>query len=217
VRIGTWNVANRVWTDRHIDLVESANCDVWLLTETNRSVDLPGFEGHLTNGVMGHGQQRWAGVFSRRPLQPLADPHPASAAAVIDGTTYCSTILPWKGAAGEAPWSGHSHADRTRNALDVLLANLPTTNLVWGGDWNHSLCGREEAGSIEGRRHVVDAVQRLGLCVPTCGLAHPIRGLRTIDHIAVPADFAVDRVERIKAKIHGLSDHDAYVVEVADA
>ncbi len=67
-----------------------------------------------------------------------------------------------------------------------------------------------------GRRHVLAAVEELGLVVPTALLAHPIEGLRTIDHIAVPAHFRVDRVERIKAKVHGLSDHDAYVVEVEE-
>ncbi len=136
---------------------------------------------------------------------------------MIDGTTYCSTILPWAGSGGEPPWSGDKHADRTRNAWDGLLANLPTANLVWGGDWNHSLCGREGAGSMGGRQYVLEAIARLGLCVPTSVLAHPIAGLRSIDHIGVPRHFAVDRVERIRAKVHGLSDHDAYVVEVADA
>ncbi len=214
MRIGTWNVDCRIWTDRHARIVDGADCDVWLLTETGRTVDLPGFQSHLSAGLMGRGQ-RWAGVFSRQPLKPLPDPHPASAAAVIDGMTYCSTILPWAGSGGEAPWSGDNHEERTRNALDVLLANLPATNLVWGGDWNHSLCGREGAGSMGGRRHVLAAVERLGLCVPTAVLAHPIKGLRSIDHIAVSADFAVNRVERIEAKVHKLSDHDAYVVEVA--
>jgi hypothetical protein len=216
VRIGTWNVDNRIWTDVHAGLVENANCDIWLMTETHRSVDLPGYESHLSAGVMGRGQ-RWAAVFSRGPLKPLEDPHGASAAAVIDGTTFCSTILPWKGSGGEEPWSGDTHADRTKNALDVLLARLPQTNLIWGGDWNHSLCGAEAAGSIGGRGHVLKAVERLGLCVPTALLAHPIDGLRSIDHIGVPKHRAVDRVERIRAKVHGLSDHDAYVVEVADA
>ncbi len=75
MRIGTWNVDNRTWTDRHAELVNDANCDVWLLTGTHRTVDLPGFESHLTAGEMGRGQ-RWAGVFSRQPLEPLDDPTP---------------------------------------------------------------------------------------------------------------------------------------------
>ena len=68
-----------------------------------------------------------------------------------------------------------------------------------------------------GRGHVLEAVARFDLCVPTAVLAHPIDGLRSIDHIGVPKHVAVNRVERITAKVHGLSDHDAYVVEVADA
>ena len=214
MRIGTWNVAARIWTDRHARFVDEADCDIWLLTETSQTVELPGFESHLSAGVMGQGQ-RWASVFSRRSLRPLPDPHPASAAVVVDGMTYCSTILPWMGAGAVAPWSGANHEEWTRNALDMLLENLPAIDLVWGGDWNHSLCGSEGAGSMGGRRHVLAAVKRLELCVPTAFLAHPIAGLRSIDHIALPKDSVVNRAERWEAKVHGLSDHDAYVVEVA--
>jgi hypothetical protein len=51
--------------------------------------------------------------------------------------------------------------------------------------------------------------------VPTSVLgAH--RGYRSINHIALPDDWKVMRVERHAARDDGrrLSDHDAYIVEV---
>ncbi len=70
-----------------------------------------------------------------------------------------------------------------------LVENLRgVESLVWGGDWNHAMTGREYAGSIGGRRAILGAVEQLGLEVPTAGLPHAIDGLLTIDHIAVPAN-----------------------------
>lgn len=88
---------------------------------------------------------------------------------------------------------------------------------MWGGDWNHALSGREWAGSQKGRRHILDAVERLALQVPTADAPHQIEGLLSIDHIAIPASWTVLGVEHHPAFVDGvrISDHDAYVVDVA--
>jgi hypothetical protein len=138
--------------------------------------------------------------------------------ATSRGRLFCSSILPWKGSGGDPPWVGDRHVDRTGVAVDTLLAALPTTGLVWGGDWNHAMAGREYAGGIVGRAHLTEAVEKLGLQVPTTQLAHRIPGLLSIDHIAVPVTAAVVSADRLSAQADGrrLSDHDAYVVELAD-
>jgi hypothetical protein len=106
-------------------------------------------------------RRRWAGVLVRGDdLTPLPDPHPASAMATSRGWTFCSSILPWR-SCGNSPWIGARHVDETEAAVATLLESLPTTRLIWGGDWNHALTGREYAGSIGGRTHVTEAVQRL--------------------------------------------------------
>src|SRR5947207_1393166 len=110
MRIGTWNLDNRLLTDPHRDLLLKEQCDLWLLTEVNpRWVDpkgkIAGFHCHLSSGVMGRGQH-WAAILSHQTIVPLADPHPASAAGNVNGITYCSTILPWKGAQTQSPWVG---------------------------------------------------------------------------------------------------------------
>jgi hypothetical protein len=211
MRIGTWNLAGR-WDQRHADLLATLDCDALLLTEVSERVAIPSYTLHLSTARMAP-RRRWAAVATRAPLEPQADPHPASAMAVSQGWTLCSSILPWRSCGG-APWRGHRHADRTRAALDELLANLPRARLVWGGDWNHALSGREHAGSVAGRVHVLAAVDALGLVVPTAQLPHAIAPMLAIDHIAVPADATTSAAAAVVATADGerLSDHDAYVV-----
>ena len=93
MRIGTWNLAGR-WSDRHQEALVSADCKVWLLTEVSDRLTLPGYRGHVTTADM-RPKVRWAGVFSRLDVEPLPDPHPASAMARVDGMTFVSSILPW--------------------------------------------------------------------------------------------------------------------------
>lgn len=216
VRIGTWNLAGR-WSPAHRELLTGRDCDVWLLTEVRDDTDLPGYYGHLAVGEMAAGR-RWAGVFSRSPLTALPDPHFASACAVVDGVTFCSTVLPWR-SCGPVPWGEGTHAERTARALDSLVRNLPRGDLVWGGDWNRSLFGAEWAGSKAGRAHLERTVFQLGLQVPTRDLPHRLEGVGTIDHIAVSREATVVEASCVPGVGVGgaLSDHDAYVVELGSA
>jgi hypothetical protein len=100
-----------------------------------------------------------------------------------------------------------------RYALEVLLGGLPSTDLVWGGDRNQSLDGRESAGSLGGRQHLLAAIDKLGLQVATTNLPHRLDGLLSIDHIGVGVERLVTGVEHLSAV--GLSDHDCYVVDLA--
>ncbi len=213
MRIGTWNLAGR-WSDAHLALLLEADCDVWLLTEVNERTSLPGYALHVTQSRMA-ARRRWAGIASRLPMASLPDPHPASAAAQVGATTFVSSILPWRGCQSRAPWVGAKHADKTAQTVDDLLLHLrPADVLVWGGDWNHALSGKEYAGSLSGRKLVLDGVDQLDLSVLTADLPHPIDGLLSIDHIAVPRGTATS-ASRIPAEHDGkrLSDHDAYMVE----
>ena len=216
MRIGTWNLAGR-WSSGHLELLRRARCEVWLLTEVSEDTALPGYAVHGTSARMAS-RRRWAAVASRLPAASLPDPHPASAAAQVGGLTFVSSILPWKGASSRSPWVGARHADKTVAAVDDLVLRLRTyPRLVWGGDWNHALVGREYAGSMAGRASVTAALAELGLTAATTDLPHRIDGLLTIDHVAVPASAPTPAVaSRVPAQVGGkrLSDHDAYVVEV---
>ena len=217
MRIGTWNLNVR-WNDQHRALLQREQCDVWLLTEVNPKAVSPdgklaGFHCHLS-GVMAR-KHRWAAVLSLQTLSPLPDPHPASASAIVNGITYCSTILPWKSAPSAAPWVGGNFAKKTEATIASLLKELPKSDLVWGGDWNHSLIGSDWAGSKPGRDYILEAIKKrkLNLQVPTAGLPHQLgNGQYSIDHVAVPWAWDVRCACRVPAA--GLSDHDAYVIEV---
>jgi hypothetical protein len=176
-------------------------------------VSLDGYNGHLGESAMTL-KRRWAGVFSRGSMTPLPDPHAASALARVGYLTYCSSILPWRSCGDRAPWVGARHADKTANAVDQLVGVLPQSGLVWGGDWNHALTGREYAGSMGGRTALLKALAELGLKAPTSDLPHRLDGLLTIDHIAVGHSVEVHEVARHIPLVdsHHLSDHDAYVV-----
>lgn len=212
MRIGTWNLAGR-WSPEHHEFIRALDCDVLLLTEVSERVSIDGYEGHLGEAVMAP-KRRWAGVFSREPITPLPDPHPASALARVGDLTYCCSILPWRSCGSRAPWVGDRHADKTAHAVEQLVGVLPRSGLVWGGDWNHALTGREYAGSIGGRTALLQAVAELGLTVPTQDLPHRLEELLTIDHIAVGHAVDVRGVDRHIPFVAGrhLSDHDAYVV-----
>lgn len=213
MRIGTWNIAGR-WSEHHAALLAGADCDVWLLTEANERTSLPGFELHASEMLMAP-RRRWAAVASRLPMTPEPDPHPASARARIGSTTYVSSVLPWRSCGPALPWVGDRHVDKTENAVGELVANLrDVASLVWGGDWNHAMTGKEYAGSMGGRRAVLAALESLNLEAATTDLPHAIDGLQTINHLAVPTGVRVV-ASRIDARHEGkrLSDHDAYVVE----
>lgn len=216
LRIGTWNLAGR-WGARHEALLLAADCDVWLLTEVADNLALPAYLSHSTVERMAPGRA-WATVLARLPFTPLPDPHPASAAVRIEGVTWCSSILPWRGCGPARPWSEGTHGERTKHTLDQLAAALPPGPLVWGGDWNHALSGHEHAGSKAGRAHVIALTEARGLRVATADQPHRIAGLLSIDHIAVPSGWTAT-ARRIPAEADGawLSDHDAYVVDVVAA
>ncbi len=214
MRIGTWNLAGR-WTDEHRTLMLGADCDVWLLTEVNVRTTLPGYTVHLSRSLMAP-RRRWAGIASRLPMASSPDPHPASAQARIGATTYVSSVLPWRNCASRPPWVGARHAEKTRTAVDDLLLRLRAADqLVWGGDWNHALLGREYAGSRGGRDAILTALDQLCLVAPTAELPHRIDRLLSIDHVAVPVGRSASAT-RIVAEHDAkrLSDHDAYVVSL---
>ncbi len=189
------------------------DCDVLLLTEVSERMDLTGYDVHLGGQVMAP-KRRWAAVASRLPMSPEPDPHGASAMVEIAGLRVCSSILPWQGCGTGDPWVGDTGVERTRAAVAAVESCVPS---VWGGDWNHALSGKEWAGSVGGRRWLLEAVERLGLVVPTASSPHHIEDLLSIDHIAVPTTWFVDATHRLRA-VAGetrISDHDAYVVEAS--
>ena len=218
LRVGTWNLQGK-WSARHAGLLTKAACHVWLLTEVPVRAQLEGYALHPSGALMTD-NRRWAVVAVQDVLsatQRPADPHPASVAVDVEGTTFCASVLPWRSCGTGAPWRGRNVAAKTEATTHALIKDLPPGNTVWGGDWNHSFVGRETAGSLAGREVILEALKKLEVSLATADLPHRTPGRFTIDHIAVPADADVTRAYRLPALTQSswLSDHDAYVVEFA--
>jgi hypothetical protein len=144
-------------------------------------------------------------------MASCADPHVASALAVIGPLTVCSSILPWRAANGPT-WPGENQGARTEATVRDVEGALGSGDVVWGGDWNHAVHGTETSGSARGAAAIRGLLERRGLQLATRGLPHRIGGLLTIDHIAVPDTWQITDVRRVGAA--GFSDHDAYTVDV---
>ncbi len=218
MRIGTWNLAGR-WSLHHRGLLEDAECDVWLLSEVPAAFELPGGTLVSSEPMNGTKETSWAAIWSTTPPAPLPSPHPAAALAQLGDLRVCSCVLPWRGARAYWPDEGANTAAITIASLGHIEPSLTAAGcpVVWGGDWNHAMTGREYAGSIEGRSAIGALVTTLGLTVTTADAPHRIEGLLSIDHIAVPATWVSGPCRRVVAEAEGrrLSDHDAYVVGVA--
>lgn len=206
------------WSPAHAALIEAADCEVWLLTEVHRDLDLGA--PPVRSAVMRHTKERsWAAVWSRLPMTEVAAPHAAAAAARAGDLLFISCVLPWRGARDTWPDAGVNTAGRTRVALDALRPLLldEPARTVWGGDWNHALHDREYSGSIEGRTAIMALLAEAAMAAPTQHAPHALPGILSIDHIAVPAAWRHRPAERIVAEGpdgRRLSDHDAYVVDV---
>jgi hypothetical protein len=210
VRIATWNLDVHARPAK-VELLLSLDADVLLLTEVPSGLVLPGY--HLTppGPTMLRGQG-WAAVASRRPLQSMPSPHVASTVASVDGVTYVSSVLPWKGAP-QRPWDGATTGERMAAAVDVIEPFLRAQEqLVWGGDWNQTMTGALDGSTRAGRDRLDQALDRLGLALPTGKLPRGAFPMATIDHIALPDTGATAVHVPVDRR---LSDHDAYVVTTA--
>lgn len=206
IRVGTWNMEGKC-TRAHQELLDEANADVWLLTEVSDAFKPENVDVVRSRSMLpGKAFAAVAGPL----LDDCPSPHPATAMARFADILFVSTVLPWRGAKGDA-WIMGDHGEQTTAAVSSLIPNLTARSMVWGGDWNVAFYGVERAGSVVGRLAVIDAVTKLGLRIVTGELAHR-NGEGSIDHIAVPSDWMLESATRISAD--GLSDHDAYVVEV---
>lgn len=214
MRIGTWNLEGK-WSADHQRVLVALACDVFLLTEVWPEVNPPGYSQHLSSARMGR-QKHWAGILACEQIVPLQDPHPASVGAQIAGMTFLCSVLPWPLSGGGEPWEGDDHPSRMAATLEAISPGLVGGNTVWGGDWNQPLSGNLSGFSRAAEGHILRTLDRHGLQVPTQDLPSHGGGQLSIDHIAVPAHWAV--IDAGRAEVPDLlSDHDAYWVEVVDA
>jgi len=209
MRIVTWNMAGN-WRSGHEDLLREIDADLLLLTEVHTEAALDAYHQHRSQALM-LPTTSWAAIFARSELVPLPDPHQASASALVAGTTVISSVLPWPQAGDLWPWGAPDHTERMTETIEAVTALLVPETL-WGGDWNTPLVGNISGFTKTAQSALLAALSPTPLQVPTVDL--PAKGDRqsSIDHIAVPESWKVLAAERVRTG--GLSDHDAYWIEV---
>lgn len=211
MRIGTWNLDGS-WSAEHASLLLQLNCDVLLLTECPTEASLREYGKHATQVLVENASTHWATILSTRPMEPLPDPHPASAAVRIEGVLVCASVLPWPLAQDSWPWGPAEHLPRMHQALGGITDALTGRTAIWGGDWNQPLEGSLVGTSRAARDAITASTESLDLQVPTAFLpARPV-GQRSIDHLAVPRSWTVWGAGCVPVDEH-LSDHHSYWVE----
>lgn len=136
-----------------------------------------------------------------------------------------SSVLPWRGAAPslrlilglDAPF-----AEIFDHVLDHTVGRIRQHRrvgepVIWGGDFNQALSGRDYVGTSSGRERLREAFESLDLQAPTDGLPAHIDIHPAIDHIAIPKDWIVKVPPSLARPEHAtkrLSDHALYRVEV---
>jgi hypothetical protein len=210
MRIGTWNLEGR-WTATHVDVMTQLDCDVWLLTEINRDTALPGYHSLVATVPMTN-TTHWSGILSRRPATGVGDPHPASCAGEIGDLLACSSVLPWPLAREHWPWGPAEHQARFDDTLHDLRSFLEGRDVIWGGDWNQPLTGRLSGFTRAAQASLSEALNAMGLQVPTATLPGRNAAQASIDHIAIPATWHVPEAGSVQVTA-ALSDHNVYFVE----
>jgi hypothetical protein len=231
MRVGTWNLQQAVpgWSKAtaQAELMNSIDADIWCLTEAHGAVVLAGHQITHSTPRPSKPQQRWSAISTRWPITPIQADHEGLALGRVTSPhgplVVATSVMPWRGAAGS--WPGDptdSLMVRFTLALRLHLhaiqqARVGIEPVVWGGDFNQALTGRETAGSLAGRRLLLEAFEALGLKAVTADADHRIAGIYAIDHVAVPTAWGPPHCRKawpMSSTGKPLSDHALYVVDV---
>jgi len=227
LRIGTWNLDRDkpLWRQAHQAEHIMKEAEVWLLTEVPANWQ-PGTENSSFSGLRpDEDDQYWSAIISRWPVEPITAKHPSLAMAYINhhGEIFlaASSVFPWRSAAEFWPTGdGDTFAERCANTLDSHAAEICKARcglpVMWGGDFNQALSGRDYVGSNAGREALSREFEHLGLRAVTEEVVGQDPPHQSIDHIAIPMGWGSGDVEVQRPEFDGLplSDHPSYVVSV---
>lgn len=235
MRVATWNVEWAAPTSRRsgetLRRIEQHSPEVLCLTETH--VGLLARGGHTVCSQADYGYTTKAGrhkvvLWSRQPWDQVDDVGDESLppGRFVAGVTQTSlgpvTVMgigiPWFGSRTEARrgparrrrWQDH---EEYLAGLTPLLARAPTTRLLVMGDFNQVI-GAKGRAPAELQQALLEAFP------PTMSIATSdveFRGRRTIDHIALTHDLAVESLQVISNLHDGkrLTDHFGIVAEIS--
>ena len=245
MRLATWNLkscpAPQSARGRHIgEILSTVKPDITLLTEVHADWVTEGGQAVTVspNRPGYKRQQRLAGVQSTFVLEQLegSSEHPGEEAlcmvrasvpggAETGSVLVACSVMPWRG--GGKSWSrlpefskGEGLAPQFSAVLQHHVGRIEAVRregepLVWGGDFNQELTGPIKAGTVEGRRELLDAFERLDVEPLTMNSRHLMPELSSIDHLAVSRGWIAWGVPVVLVEpVVGFpSDHALYVVE----
>jgi|GEM_PF-686005 len=227
LRVGTWNLDRDrpLWRQPHQADHVRTKADLWLLTEVPASWQFGAANSSFSESRPDEDGQYWSAIISRWHVEPIATKHPSLAMARIGhpGGPFLAacSVFPWRGAAEFWPTGdGDTFAERCVNTLDAHTAEICEARcglpVVWGGDFNQALSGRDYVGSDVGRLALPKAFEHIGLRAVTGEADGQVPPHQSIDHIAIPRGWGSEDVEVLKprSKDRLLSDHPSYVVAV---
>jgi hypothetical protein len=227
LRVGTWNLDRDKprWRQPHQEDHISNQADLWLLTEVPANWQFGTANSSFSGSRPDEDDQYWSEIICSWPIEPIITKHPSLAMARIDhpGKPFlvAASVFPWRGAAEFWPTGdGDTFAERCVNTLDAHAAEICEARyglpVVWGGDFNQALSGRDYVGSDAGRAALSKAFKHLGLRAVTVETDGQIPPHQSIDHLAIPQGWGSGTVEVRRHESDGrfLSDHPSYVVSV---
>jgi endonuclease/exonuclease/phosphatase family metal-dependent hydrolase len=238
--LGTWNL--EVYPPPHsrkgrqqVDALHHHDADLWFLTELHADLAVSAQAIHFSQPRdEANPDWRKATISTRWPIEPIpADDSPVEGRLAMarvyppgcEGSVLavCS-VLPWRGATPH--WrrllgSHLTYRDVYAHLLDYVVRRIhaerqPGENVIWGGDFNQALIGRDYVGTLHGRAGLLRAFDEMELQVPTRDLPAKTVNHPAIDHIAIPAGWHVvtppaTQVPTLESR--SLSDHALYLVE----
>ena len=235
LRIGTWNVeyASAARNPLRLALIERADADIWVLTETQDGLALG--SSYTPQHSEPHPQkrpQRWVTIWSRHPLIKRIDVRdPIRTAAALYATPLgkvlvYGTVMPWssdRGLSGvEAYWAEHHRvvSEQVKECSE-LRDDHGDAAICVAGDFNMTLGGGYPYGTPKGSQLLEDGLKEAGMACVTRMEHVPRDAMSHIDHICVPEEWAVRTtvVDGWPGTIEGvrLSDHSAVVIETRGA
>lgn len=238
-RIGTWNL-DHVRPQRHdverLRFMLQADADIWVLTETNDRLALPGYAAvHSAPRRGGQPGGRWVTIWTRLPIRQhvAVDDVQRTVATMVKSARgdllVFGTVLPWQMDFGDAPTGNKPRAWEEQYRVTPLQgrewarlkAEHPSAALCVAGDLNMNLGGPHYYGTARGRALLGEAMAAAGLACATAYDRVPPDLLKypAIDHILLPVALAgharvVAAWEGTTPEGHRLTDHSALVVQV---
>ena len=238
MRVATWNLERpkRKGYEKNqarLEKLVEINADIWILTETNEAINLPGYEAAPSIPVDNyHGSgENFSTIHSRWPIIryiPTWDPYFSVCVEInspFGPLLVYGTIITYandRGPNNDSPrWQEHRKSIN-HHCLDwaKLRKEYPNHLFILGGDFNQS---RDGSGWYEDSMSVSSLNEALVTSSLKCVTQEKLqetRGLSraTVDHLCLPTSLPDEccRVDAWEGVVNGrkLSDHNGILVDI---